>query len=1180
MELHGFKSFAEPVSFDFTEGMTCIVGPNGSGKSNIADAIKWVLGEQSAKNLRGGKMEEVIFSGTESRKARGLAEATLVIDNEDRALPVEYSEVAITRRMYRSGESEYFINRRPCRMKDVKELIMDTGMGVEGYSLISQGKIAEIVNNKAEGRRELFEEAAGIVKYRTRKKDAERKLSASSSNLDRVNDIISEIEGRIDGLREDSEKAEEYLELSKKYRTIEINLAVRQAESLETRLSELKTDIEESKKEADSLAKEKAENDEGLEAAKQKEADLEERGNRVNSELMGLVETIAAHKNEIEVSEEKLAAFRRDNTRIEGEVLRINREILEEEAAVEAFEDRRISLTGKKSVIEEEISEKEKIYLTSSEKLRDLQEKIEEKRSEVFRLHSGINIGKTEITGLKTFIDDLEKRRQKLMGDISDSRETLADIAGKKTEAETDIENLTAEKSEIRGRAAETEEDLSHVKSEEKKLREERTSAAGELHKAETKRDLLIGFESSYEGYAQAVRFIMSAKGRLPGITGPASDLIEVPEGLETAIQTALAGSLQNIVCDDDRAASRAVDLLKKERGGRATFLPVSSIRPGKDAADSPDASSMRGEPGFVGFGTESVTFSPEYRGVITYLLGRTVITDDLDSAVRMSKKYNSGLRFVTAEGELINPSGAITGGKFKREATNVFERKNEIKALEAFAAGEKTRIENLDREISEKQKTISELVNKISTDGRTAEGIEARLSEIRRQSEMLGERGAAIRDNISRWENEINSIEKDIKETSVSISSIEKEVGSKEGEIAENEGAMDSQIKSLEEARASADGFLEEINRLKLSAYSVESDLKHTEAGLRNSRFALERLRNEAKEREEDRIRTRVFAEETEEVIEAAAAALEEAEKKQKSLREESLFVRREREAVAESKKEYEAFAKEFDERLTEANTRVYDLQIKTARSETQLEGIKNNLWDNFEVSFLEARAMKKEPFAVTSAARESREIRGRMKELEPVNIGAIEEYRQVSERYTFMTAQREDLNSAIASLEDIIRNMDRIITSRFMESFNEIGKQFKKTFADLFGGGSAEIKLENADDVLESVIEIAAQPPGKKLQNINLMSGGEKSLTAIALLCSILKVRPAPFCILDEVEAALDDSNIGRFVDYIRAFDGMQFIVVTHQKVTMEKADALYGITMPEKGVSKVVSLRLPNN
>ena len=1177
LDMHGFKSFAEPVSMEFTDGMTCIVGPNGSGKSNVADAIKWALGEQSPKNLRGGKMEEVIFAGTENRKARGIAEVTLVIDNKDGILPIEYNEVAIARKMYRSGESEYLINGHSCRLKDIKELIMDTGMGVEGYSMIGQGKIADIVNNKADGRRELFESAAGISKYRVRKLEAEKKLANSSSNLERVNDIISEIEGRIDGLKEDSAKAEEYLVLSSKYKQTEINLAVRQAENIEERVKIIKDEIEGSEKRILEFSREKENCDSQLEEIRSKSIEADARLESERENLIKELEQINSLKKNVEVSQERLSSAEREFDANEEELKKNKIRTEEQEKNLESFEQRKQSLENDEEKIKSELGLKEMEYAAASEEASCKLAEIEKKKSDVLQLHSGISIGETEISGLNALVEGLEKRRSKLSEDLTHSEAVIAELDNNIELSEAQL----SKNSEIRTETAEQldrlRKNIGEIKQNYTELIKAREAVENRKHKALTKRDLLQGFENSYEGFAYAVKFIMGNSSRLRGIHGVVSELIDVPKGYEIAVQTALGGGMQNIVCDNDKAAADAVELLKRERAGRATFLPIGSIRGGKNAAAGQDADRLRTEKGFLGFAAEIVKYDAKYAKIAEYLLGRTVITDNIESAVRLSKIYRSGIRFVTLEGDDINPSGAITGGRMKNSGPNIFERKNEIKTLTdeiADLTGESEKLsqeaQKADTEIRRESENEAELENLLKSK-------ESSLVNIKSDADMLKAQKASLQENIKRWKRETEDINRESEETRGMIADIRSKIANKMSEIKAGEGVVDEEIKAYESSKAFADSLVEEINQLKIKLSSLISDKRFSEENIRKSRIEIENIKNEMSQREKRSLELRASRDEAAKNIELFQSELKLAEENHNKINASSAQTKAERDELNAQKNEMEKYSRELETRINAEKSGCHEAELKFAKSEAQLEAIKNRLWDTFEVSFVEAQSMKIDGFSASAAQRESRELKNRMRELEPVNIGAIEEYKQVSERYRFMSEQRADLTAAIESLNGIIKDMDRNINLRFMKSFEEISAEFKVAFEELFGGGTAELRLENTENILECVVEIIAQPPGKKLQNINLLSGGEKSLTAIALLCAILKVKPTPFCILDEVEAALDDLNIGRFVDYIRKFSNVQFIVVTHQKVTMEKANVIYGITMPEKGVSKVISLKM---
>ena len=1177
LDMHGFKSFAEPVSLEFMDGITCIVGPNGSGKSNIADAIRWVLGEQSPKLLRGGKMEEVIFAGTQNRKARGIAEVTLVIDNRDNVLPIEYDEVAITRRMVRSGESEYLINGNPCRLKDVRELIMDTGMGLEGYSIIGQGKISDIINNRGEGRRAIFEGAAGIARYRSRKSDAERKLGNASGNLDRVNDIIFEIESRIDNLKEDSEKAQEYLELKERGRVIEINLAVRQVENHESRLEALRQEQEAVDAEELRCEAEREQNEERIRKIRDRMLDMDREAGQLNDRLMQENQRIGDLKNTIEVAEGKISAIVKDRERLDLELMRTGRRILEENAAVESFTRRKEELSEKLSATRQTLADREEEHRQQTEAARTKREAIDEKKSAVFELGSAVSVARTEILGLRSLTDGLVKRETQLKENrIGAERETQS-LRERLEHIQSEAQTLIGKKEGLEAELAEQSGKAEELRAALEKLNTKQADLKNKIHQSETKKDLLTGFRDSYEGYNQAVRFIMGNRDKVSGIHGVVTDLIDVPKGYETAIQTALGGSIQNIVCEDDRSASECVRLLKKEKAGRATFLPVKSIKGGRNVSKERNNGAIRKETGFVGYAVDPVSHEERYDAIADYLLGRTAVTETLEDAVRLSKRYAWGLRFVTLEGEEISPGGAITGGRYKNSGPNLFERKNEIRTLEE----EILRLTEQEEELSvQRQAQADELMAAEENAGeldRSIREAQSRLGALAGEQKMADSRKAVFEENLQRWDAELADIRRELAGTEAMIAKAEETVKEKSLQMEESEGFMDDEIRDYESVRDEADRLSEEISRDRIAISSLESDLHHTENGIRRSEAEIRRLREEETERQEEKDSLEAEKEETAELIRISRASLERAEAGYEEIREDRDALLAEKEAENRNLKEQEDHGRELAKTLQDIQGRKYDVRLRISRTENQIETVKNNLWDRYEVSFIEAKRLRQETFAVTAASKEAREIRNRMKELEPVNIGAIEEYRQVSERYGFLTEQREDLMKSIDSLRAIIAEMDKLIHSRFLESFTQINKAFQETYTELFGGGKAELILEDPENVLETSVDIVAQPPGKKLQNINLLSGGEKSVTAIALLCALLKVRPTPFCILDEAEAALDDENIDRFIRYLKKYTNIQFIVVTHQKVTMEQADILYGVTMPERGISQIVSLKM---
>ena len=967
IELNGFKSFADPVSIDFTDGITCIVGPNGSGKSNISDAIRWVLGEQSPKMLRGGKMEEVIFAGTQNRKPKGMAEVTLVIDNSDHELPIEFEEVGITRRMYRSGESEYLINKTPCRLRDIRELIMDTGIGVEGYSIIGQGKISDIIDNKMDSRREIFEEAAGIVKYRTKKNEAERRLEGANNNLSRVNDIVHEIEGRIGTLKTESEKATEYLDIRDKYRKVEINVILKNIEQAAEKSEAVTTEVAELDKAMLDCRSERDAIDEQLKVAREKSASLEEQLDALRSQLMEKADEIHFISSRTQLNEERKSSLEREKERLKAELSNI-----EEKLGRETENAKNAQTAG--AAVQEEMSQAKAL--------------VEEKHAIVANFETKI------------------------------------------------------------------------AQSEELRINYNRMVARARL---------LEELEKSYEGYNGSVRFMMNQN--LAGVSGVLGDLLIVPKGCEVAVETVLGGKLQNIVCSNDAVAKRAIEILKQNQAGRLTFLPVDNLRPQKAI----ETDELEGCQGFMGLASEMVKCKDGMQVVVDYVLNRVIICKSLDDAIQMTKSHPGPYKAVTLDGEVINAAGAITGGSLKSTVGNILSRKAELDQLA------------IDIEVAAKE--VAEL-----------DGLREKLSQAREDetAARLAESNALVRAQGS----------KDL-EARVMQS------------LKELEADKNAALKGLDDV---------EIQKSEIAAFSETAQQALVD-----------------KEAEKQAVQSAI-----DEAIESRKSDID------------ATNALEEKRVTTES-------------RLYDIQAKRHDADIRMARFETQTESLKEKLWDEFEISYAQAQELNDPDFVFSKALKESREYRARMRELGDVNIGSIEEYKQVSERYEFLTAQREDINKAIEELNSVITDMDNTIKVKFKESFEAVCENFESIFAQLFNGGHARLTMEDPDNPLETSIEIEAQPPGKKLQNMKLLSGGEKTMTAIALMFAVLKAKPTPFCILDEVEAALDEANIDRFAEYLSEFGTTQFALITHQKATMEYADSLYGITMPERGITQVLSLRL---
>lgn len=1171
LEMHGFKSFAEPVVIEFHEGVTCIVGPNGSGKSNISDAIRWVLGEQSPKMLRGGKMEEVIFSGTASRKSRGMAEVTLVIDNSTGILPIDYNEVAITRRMYRSGESEYLINNSHCRLRDIRELIMDTGIGVDGYSIIGQGKIADIVSSKPESRREIFEEAAGVVMYKSKKAESERKLAGANANLERVNDIIGEIEGRIDGLKEDSAKAKEYLELKDRYRELEINITLKNVEKLDSSNNTLREDAGQLAENIEKFTIKKKEMDEMLTAGRARNESLEQLGSDARDKLLLKVEEINRLTSKSQLDSEKVAGFDRDYARISEEISQLEEKLSREAENAEKLEANKGAVFAELNEEKDKLSEKVETYNLITEESLKLSEIIEDAKNMMYTLHSEASAKRSEAKSMESYKESLVRRKEQILSEGAELEESnkVHKEAVEKTEALHKANLVLMEKSEIELEVARAE----RISCSEniKKLNTQAEDIRIRGSQITARKKTIEEMENNYEGYNGAVRFIM--KSNIKGIDGVLAELMKVPAGLEIAVETALGGALQNIVCERDSNAKEAINLLKTNKAGRLTFLPVESIK----SSPASISRAISGAPGFRGLASDLIEYDDKYREIFRYLLGRVAIVDSMDRAVALSKAAGSGLRFVTLDGEIINASGAITGGKYKNATANLLARRSEIEKLTEEAEALKKEYRSIEEKLSLEKNKAEELAEKIDTMETRRRDLEIEAADLSAKLRMLENSGRDAEENTAKKERELAAIEQDYANAVKLSEDAFHHARDTEAEIIRLNEEINTRLEEYEKIKEKVNFATEEITSARIAKTDRENKydaicqlLDRVQESIDDFTMQIDERKDmlEVLEQEKNKL---IFN--SEDVGDAVKALAEE-----KSRLEDYIArIAEEKSALVEELNALNAEYYSVSDSLNAYQDQKYQQEIKLAKNETQLDTIKEKLWDEFEISFAQALEFKKDDFSLAPAVKESREIRNRMRELGDINVGAIREYEQVSERYGFLTEQRADIIKAMDELKAIIDDMEKTIKTKFKENFDQVVVNFEDIFKELFGGGHAELRLDDDNNPLEAGIEIIAQPPGKKLQNINLMSGGEKTMTAIALMFAVLKTKPTPFCILDEVEAALDDVNIDRFAGYLRKFHDIQFAIVTHQKATMEHADVLYGVTMPEQGISKVLSLRL---
>lgn len=1170
LSLQGFKSFADPVTIEFDKGITCVVGPNGSGKSNISDALRWVLGEQSPKMLRGGKMDEVIFAGTDKRQPKGMAEVSLVIDNTDHSLPVDFDEVSITRRMYRSGESEYLINGSQCRLRDIRELIMDTGIGVDGYSIIGQGKISEIISGRPESRREIFEEAAGIVKYRTKKAEAEKKLAATSANLERVSDIINELGQRIEPLRDASDRAKSYIELNERYRENEINVILKNIEQAEKQAELLGKDEGVLDSQIADCDERRLSIDQDIAAGKQHLDELDAQDMEVREFIMKFNSELDELRNSVKLDNEKINALKANSRIYKDEMIRITEKMSREQSELRQIQQQTESVIKQGEKISADINEVSSQYDRAAAELREKNEMFNSDRDRLYEVSMQASAKGAEISGLRQIRATLEER----LAAVSESGIDLTaepsyeiDLKAAERKLESIKQSLHAEKIRLEGFLKERDEIAEKRAAAEK----DHSMALASLNDALTRKEMLEQLENSYEGYNYAVKLVMG-EPHLKGLYGTVGDLINVPRGYEVAIDTALGSRMQNIVCRDDESASSAIRVLKTRRAGRLTFLPVESMRVSQRRSES----GLEDEAGFIGIAADCVTYEPEYAKIMEYLLGGIAVVKTLNDALRISKKYG-GLRYVTLDGEFINPSGAITGGSQKNSSAGILERKNRLNEVQKAVyqlEKDKKSAESIMNNAAANEEILTKSVSESEERCRAAE-----IEIINAQNEIasLKEKTDSYNESVVRARREFERISTELDKNAVRISELEKEKTAAEASAeALRQSAEDIAVQNSDR-RKKMDELSEKLTSLKIKMESVRNDMAAS-ASLaegcerRINAFKEEYAMKETAERE---------AVSGQEALESQIRHSTDEIK----VRESAFTVHNEKlEIIKQAKIKADADIEKLRTDRESVDRNLYSLRASKSEITSKTDALQNRIdtWkgrvaEEFEITYAEALGVKKTVFDLGEGQKESRRLRIALRNLGDVNMSAIEEYAQVKERYEFLTAQKKDLDEAIRSLNRIIDDTDTKIKTAFRTSFAAVNMNFKSIFSELFGGGRAELHMENSDDPLEAVIEIAAQPPGKKLQNMNLLSGGEKTMTAIALMFAVLKTKPTPFCILDEVEAALDEANIDRFAKYLENFEGIQFVLVTHQKVTMEHADVLYGITMPEKGISNILSLRL---
>ena len=1174
IEIHGFKSFANKIVFQFHNGITGIVGPNGSGKSNVADAVRWVLGEQRIKQLRGASMQDVIFSGTELRKPLGYAYVAITLDNSDHQLAIDYNEVTVARRIYRSGESEYLLNGTPCRLKDVNELFYDTGIGKEGYSIIGQGQIDKILSGKPEERRELFDEAAGIVKFKRRKLAAQKKLEDEQQNLVRVNDILSELEKQIGPLEKQSETAKIYLKKKEELKTLDVNMFLLENQRLQEQLKGAQEkydiaseDLENTSKQYENIKEEyeKIEGqitllDETIEKNRSALTDTSMLRGKLEGEINVLKEQIhSARNNEEHLKQRReavlneIAAKNQDKEGILSDKGQIDEQVTEIE---KKRDEAKAALTAVQSCIEELNNQIEGGKNAIIEAL-NARATIKSKLGRYDTMTEQVNIRKAELTSRILRMKSDEAQQEETLKALNDEFEkineeirTLNDAVESKEEKLTLLRETLADK--------------------DKKLRDTQVS----YHQEKSRLEALSNLTERYEGYGGSVKKVMERKEQEKGIVGVVADIIKVDKKYETAIETALGGNIQNIVTDDEETAKRMIGYLKQTKAGRATFLPLTSIT---HPQEFKNPESLK-EKGVLGMADELVHVDEKYRNVAKAMLGRIVVVDQVDNAVRIARKFDYGIRMVTLEGELLVPGGAISGGAFKNNS-NLLGRRREMEEMEARVKKYLKEVDTLLQEIEDTKAERNKLrlsleEDKASLQKKFIEQNTARLNVIKAK-----ERKEEASESSLELKNEEREIESQIQEIRLSKEEISRELQDSETLEKQTEGKIKECQVLLDEKRSEESENLAGVNALEVEVEKMLQQQGFHQQNVDRINAELERSKSELSEIEEGLLGNTGDIEQKENNIRQIEETIQASHTSQSDTEKQLQEDITKKEELSAKQKNFFKDREALSEKMAGLDKEVYRLNAQREKLQDMTESQINYMWDEYEITLSDAAGMRNEELNdLPAMKRDISTLKDQIKKLGDVNVNAIEDYKNLMERYSFLKTQHDDLIEAEKTLENIITELDTAMRKQFHEKFGEISREFDKVFKEMFGGGKGTLELMEDEDILEAGIRIIAQPPGKKLQNMMQLSGGEKALTAIALLFAIQNLKPSPFCLLDEIEAALDESNVSRFAKYLHKLTRhTQFIVITHRRGTMEQVDRLYGITMQEKGVSTLVSVNL---
>ncbi len=1174
IEVQGFKSFANKIVFDFHNGITGIVGPNGSGKSNVADAVRWVLGEQRVKQLRGGTMQDVIFSGTENRKPLSYASVAITLDNADHQLAIDYNEVTVTRKLYRSGESEYLINGSVCRLKDVNELFYDTGIGKEGYSIIGQGQIDKILSGKPEERRELFDEAAGIVKFKRRKNMSLKKLEEEKQNLVRVTDILSELEKQIGPLEKQSETAKIYLKKKEELKAYDINMFLlesarirEQLADLDEKLSNAKEELEtsgalyeETKTEYTRIEEELEAVDDSIERTK---GQLNET-NLLKQQLEGQIELLKEQIHSAKMSDEHYAQRSKS----------IDDAIREREQQRESYESESGQIKAELDAQRKLSDDAQNALVTLQMNIARMTADIEQWKNDIMDILNNRASTKAKIQHFDTMIEQMQVRRSEMSKKLIEAGSDVSiqdeEIASKKAELEEVSKEIIGFTDEIKV----LEEKIQRLQTDISQKTEQLRIGQTAYHREASRLESLKNITERYDGYGNSIRKVMERKDREPGLLGVVADIIKVDKAYEIAIETALGGSIQNIVTDSEDTAKRMIAYLKQNKFGRATFLPLTSMNSGQGIRQK---EALR-EPGVIGLAHTLVTVEKRFEGLAENLLGRTIVVEHIDHGIALARKYKQSLRIVTTEGELINPGGSMTGGAFKN-SSNLLSRRREIEEFEKTVLMLRQEMAQMEQDVDRAKKERAECYGRIDALNPKLQELYVTQNTIKmglNQAQMKKKEAAEIIASLHKEGEEYTSQFSEIQENKESIHT-ELEMSQKlEEELNEK---IEHAQNELEREKTQEGEAMQKAETYRLSFANFEQKQDFVLENIERIEEEIEKFKEELKGLEENKNNSSAEIELRQNRISEILKTIDHSKELCTEIQEKIQELTEQKEELTKKNKDFLQKREEISKHMADLDKESFRLTSKKEGYEEALEKNINYMWEEYEITYSLAKELRDENLTDLSVIKKQiHTLKNEIKGLGSVNVNAIEDYKNVSERYEFLKAQHSDLVEAEATLLGIIEELDTAMRKQFAERFQEIAEEFDKVFKQLFGGGKGTLELMEDEDILEAGIKIIAQPPGKKLQNMMQLSGGEKALTAISLLFAIQNLKPSPFCLLDEIEAALDDSNVGRFAQYLHKLTkNTQFIVITHRRGTMNAADRLYGITMQEKGVSTLVSVDL---